>query len=90
MRIFLLALSGVLLLAGPARAADTTSTLHVAGWHCEGCGDRTASAVRKMKGVKDASADLDAKTLTVRFDDSEAKQEDIEKTVTSLHYKIVR
>jgi copper chaperone CopZ len=90
MRLSHVALACAFLFSGVALAKDTTAVLGVVGWHCEGCSERTVAAVKKVKGVKDASADVQAKRLVVTYDDSQVKQGDIEKTVTALHYKIAQ
>ena len=84
------ALAGAFLISGTAMAAQTTATIKVSGWHCESCSGKTVAAVKQVKGVKDASADPTAKTLTVTFEDSEVKQAQIERTIMELHYKIDR
>jgi copper chaperone CopZ len=90
MKISIVAFAAVSLLSGAAFAKEATSTLNIAGWHCEGCGDRTANAVKKVKGVKEAVADSEAKKLTVTYDDEVVKEGDLEKAVTALHYKVVK
>ena len=90
MKLSLVAFAAVSLLSGAAFAKEATSTLSVSGWHCEGCGDRTASAVKKVKGVKEAVADSEGKKLTVTYDDEVVKVAAIEAAVTALHYKVVK
>ncbi len=89
MKITLAAFVGALLLSGVAMAKDTTTAFMVSGWHCEGCSGKTVSALTKVKGVKDATADVETKRLVVTYDDTEVKEADIAKTVMSLHYKVV-
>ncbi len=88
MKLKLAAFAGAVLLSGVAMAAETTTAYTVSGWHCEGCSGRTVDALKKVKGVKNATADVDTKRLVVTYDDSQVKEQDIEKTVTSLHYKV--
>lgn len=88
MKIAGIALLGSLLLSTVALAKETTETFKISGWHCEGCAGRTADAVKHLQGVKDATADVAGKTLTVVYDDTKAKSADIESTITSLHYKV--
>ncbi len=88
MKTALAALAAGLLLSGTALAEDATTTLKVSGWHCSGCSKKTAKAVQAVKGVKEAIADSEKKTLTVTYDDTVAKPADIEKAVAALHYSI--
>lgn len=90
MKLSIVAFATVSLLSAAAFAKEATSTLSVTGWHCEGCGDRTANAVKKVKGVKEAVADSDSKKLTVTYDDEVVKIAAIEEAVTALHYKVVK
>lgn len=80
--------SSVFLFSGAALAAETTATLKVSGWHCAGCGNRTAKAVKAIDGVVEAKTDVEAKTLTVTYDDEKTSEEAVEKAVAALKYKI--
>ena len=57
-----------LLLPGSALAEMKTVTLSVPTMNCFMCPFTVRSALRRVPGVADASADLGAKTATVKFD----------------------
>jgi copper chaperone CopZ len=75
-----------LLLSLAAQAADQTLHLRIDGWHSKGDAYKTEQAVRGVKGVRDVSADLAKKELTVTFDDSLASSAAIEKAVGEAGY----
>lgn len=86
--------AGFLLLAGvafapvPASAAEVTSEIRVSGWVCGGCIGRTEKALSDVKGVKEVNADLEAKVVTVTYDDDVTTLAAIEEKITSLKYKV--
>lgn len=47
----------------------THVTLEVTGMSCTGCEDTVESVVRDVRGVRDATADHEAGTVTVTGDD---------------------
>lgn len=85
---FATAFAAVVLLSGSAIAAETTTTLKVSGWHCGGCGNRTAKAIKALDGVADATSDVKAKTLTVTYDDEKTNTDAVEEAITALKYTI--
>lgn len=82
------AFAGVMLLSGTAVAKEATTTLKVSGWHCGGCGNRTAKVIKAIDGVKDAATDVENKTVTITYDDEKTNAEAFEKAITGLNYKI--
>jgi P-type Cu+ transporter len=88
MKAFGSVLAGAMLLSGAAFAADVTQTLKITGWHCEGCAGKTEAAIKSVKGVKTATADLEKKQVLITYDDAVAKKADIEAVVTKSHYKV--
>lgn len=94
MKVSYAILAGTMLLSGSAFAKEVTETLQMSGWHCSGCGDKTASAVMKLKETKKddtlkATADVKAATLTITFDDAKVTKADIEEAVKATKYKVV-
>ena len=75
-----------LALAFAVRAAEQTLSLKVEGWHSKGDVYKTESAVQKVKGVIRVSSDLEAKTMTVVFDDAAANAAAIQKAISSAGY----
>ena len=88
MKLFHVALAGSLMFSGAALAGEVTQTMHVSGWHCEGCAGKTESALKGAKGVKSATANLDKKEVQVTYDDTQTKKADLEAIVTKQHYKV--
>jgi Cu+-exporting ATPase len=73
-----------------AFAAEKTETIKITGWHCGGCAARTESALKDVKGVSVVSADKTKKQVTVTYDDSTAKHEDLEKAITDSGFAIAK
>jgi copper chaperone CopZ len=69
-----------------AFAKDASATFTVKGWHCGGCSGKTASAAKKLKGVKSASADEDSGKLEVAYDDSVTNEKAIVAAVKAVGY----
>lgn len=82
------ALAAAVLFSNVAAAKEATTTLKVSGWHCGGCGAKTEAALKKVKGVTVARADRENNTVTVTYDDAQAKPADIESAIAALHYKV--
>jgi copper chaperone len=48
----------------------TTTTLSVPAIHCDNCKSSIEGALNGLDGVSSAAVDVEAKTVTVSFDDS--------------------
>ncbi len=66
-----------------------TETLELRGMTCSACAAANERAVRKLPGVAEASVNLAAETLKVRFDDAEASLETIKDAVKKAGYEAV-
>jgi len=66
-----------------------TETLELRGMTCSACAAANERAVRKLPGVAEASVNLAAETLQVRFDDAEASLETIKDAVKKAGYEAV-
>src|SRR5689334_18139237 len=77
-----------LILCAPAAAfaKDTTATFNVKGWHCGGCSAKTETAVKKVEGVKSATADDDKGTLVVAYDDAKTNEKALMDAVKKIGY----
>jgi len=84
--IFMKRLSLALALALAVQAAEQSLSLKVEGWHSKGDVYKTESAVQKVKGVVRVSSDLEAKTITVVFDDASANPALIQKAISGAGY----
>jgi copper chaperone CopZ len=77
----LLALATLLGGAGAAWAQPRAEVLSVEGWACDRCAKRTEDALRAVTGVLDVATDVPRKRLTVRYEDTQVKLEDIRAAV---------
>ncbi|MBN8182017.1 heavy-metal-associated domain-containing protein [Roseibium aggregatum] len=76
-----------LLVAAPAFAAEQTVTFSVPGMHCPSCPFIVESAMGSVEGVTQVTADSDALTAEVVFDDAVASAEDIARASAAAGYK---
>jgi Cu+-exporting ATPase len=76
-----LALGASLLTSAVAFAKDTQATYDVSGWHCAGCTGKTEASLKKVKGVKTVTTDLDKNKVVVAYDDSKTNAAAIEKAI---------
>jgi P-type Cu+ transporter len=92
MKKILSLVAGAILTLAPAIAfaGTTQTTVKVSGWHCAGCADETADAIKKVKGVKTADADFDKGEVVVAYDDSKAKPADFAKAVKKSGYHVAK
>lgn len=94
MRTLIGACAGLLLFAGAAlfpataSAAEVTSTIRVSGWVCGGCTGRTERTLSALDGVKDVNADLEARQVTVVYDDEVVTLGTIEAAITKMKYTV--
>ncbi len=88
----LAALAWALVVLAPATAfaGMTEATVKVKGWHCAGCAEETADAIKKVKGVKTVDADFDKGQVVVAYDDAKAKPADFEKAVKKSGYHVAK
>ncbi len=71
-----------------ASAKEANLTLRVSGWHCAMCPAKTEAAVKKVRGVQDAQADFDKKTLAVTYDDGKTGPKKIERAVVKAGFQV--
>ena len=76
--------------AASALASEAKTTVKIAGWHCAGCAEETAEAIKKVKGVKSVDADFDKNEVVVAYDDSKVKPADFEKAVKKSGYNVAK
>ena len=84
-------IAGFLLAAGLATAAfagEKTETLKVSGWHCGGCAARTESALKDVKGVTTVAADKAKHSVTVTYDDTKVKHDDLVKAIDESGFSV--
>jgi len=87
MKKMLLALGFVFAASGAAMAKDTQVTFAVSGWHCGGCSGKTEETLKKVKGVKSATASLDKKLVIVAFDDSLTNEKALKDAIKSAGFE---
>ena len=86
----LIAAAALAFLPATAFAGEATTTLKVNGWHCTGCAEETAAAIKKVKGVKSATPDFDKNQVVVAYDDSKVKAGDLEAAVKKTGYDLAK
>ncbi len=64
----------------------TDITIKVEGMSCMHCVMRVKKALESLRGVQ--SSDVQIGTVTVSFDETALKKEDIEKAIISAGYKV--
>ncbi len=82
------ALFMILASCSTASAKEVNLTLRVSGWHCAMCPGKTEASVKKVKGVREAQADFDKKTLAVTYDDRKTGPKKIEKAVVEAGFQV--
>ncbi|MGA1793532.1 MAG: heavy metal translocating P-type ATPase [Thermoplasmatota archaeon] len=68
---------------------DLTANIKVTGMTCAMCSTAIASALKDVKGVKEADVDLAREIATVRFDPGKATVSGLEKTIKEVGYGVV-
>src|SRR5690606_7891962 len=53
---------------------------------CQGCVNTIKTAFKGVEGVKDVSANIDAKVVTVNFDDEKISSDKIKSTIADAGY----
>ena len=87
----LLALLALSLLAPFAALAEERSiSLKISGWHSKGDSFKTEVALKQLKGVKSASAEMAKKQISITFDDAIATQAQLEKAIAEAGYSIAQ
>ena len=84
MKNFVFALA--LAMSGAAFAAEKTEHIKVSGWKCDACPQKTATALKGVKGVHSASADRGKNEVVVKYDDSKAKRADLDKAIAEAGF----
>ena len=67
----------------------TITVLNVEGMHCEHCVNAVTTAVGALSGVAGVSVDLDAKTVTVEHEPTEAPLDKIEFEIEDQGFEVV-
>lgn len=65
----------------------TDIIIKIEGMSCQHCVMRVKKAVEGLKGVQ--GADVQIGSVTVKFDETEVKKEEIEKAIANAGYKVV-
>lgn len=76
-----------MLVAAPAFAVEQTVTFSVPGMHCPSCPFIVESAMGRVEGVTQVTADSDTLTAKVVFDDAIVSAEDIALASAAAGYK---
>lgn len=73
-----------------ALAAEKTETIKVDGWKCEKCPPKTEAKLKHVNGVESATADRAKGQVVVKYDDTKAKRDDLEKAVADSGFSVAR
>jgi mercuric ion binding protein len=84
--VWVVLLAGVFGFGVPAMADETTATFTVEKMTCATCPLTVRIAMERVDGVIDAKVDLDSKTATVAFDDSETSVKEIAEASTNVGF----
>ena len=68
--------------------ATTNVTLKVEGMTCTGCEQRLGTALRRLEGVSEATADHRTGELTIRYDPETTSREALEERVVTAGYEV--
>jgi copper chaperone len=66
----------------------TTTTLSVPAIHCDNCKSSIEGALNGLDGVSSAAVDVEAKTVTVSFDDSSLGMDLIKETIEDQGFDV--
>ena len=83
--ILLSAVIAISSVANLARAEKVCFEVH--GMTCATCSVTLKSAVKKLKGIQDISASIEAKSAEVDFDSSQTNANAIKKAIDDVGYK---
>ncbi len=65
-----------------------TVQFNVNGMTCQGCARAVTNAVMALSGVANVDVDLEAKKVTVSFDDTKQDKMAIEEAITEAGYEL--
>ena len=82
--------AAVLLFSLGAAASEQTASLKIQGWHSKGDALKAEAMVKAMTGVKNVTTDVQAKTLTVVFDDAAVTQARLIKAIEGAGYTVAK
>lgn len=66
----------------------TNTVLHVEGMTCSHCKMAVEKALKTLDGVKDASVDLEAKTVSVDYDSTVIDESDLKRNIADAGYEV--
>ncbi len=68
--------------------ATTTRTYRIEGFHCSGCADNLAGALRRLEGVIRVHAEFERALVEVRFDPERISDETIEAQIDRAGFAV--
>ena len=66
-----------------------TKTFNIVGMHCASCVTLNERALKKVKGVKDASVNFGTHSATVEYDENQASEKMLHDAVIKNGYKVL-
>ena len=87
-RIVVLTILAIAVLYGCTKQNDESTTVLVRtpSMVCGTCAKTITHAIEKLDGVQDVNADVDKKTVTVKFISSKVTLDNVEKAITAAGY----
>jgi copper chaperone len=68
--------------------AMTTATIVVPGIHCDHCKHSIEGALAPLPGVRSAQVDIDARTVTVEFDQARVERDQLVAAIEDQGYDV--
>ena len=65
-----------------------TETIHVPEIHCDHCKSSIEGALQPLSGVREASVDIDARTVTVDYDAEVTSRDDLVAAIEDQGYDV--
>jgi len=81
---------GVGLIAGTAVAKEATAEMKVPAMDCAACTVVIKKALTQTKGVKNVDLNVDKRTATIVYEDTQVTQAEIQKTIEKAGFKTER
>jgi copper chaperone CopZ len=78
---------GLGLAAGIAMAKEATAEMKVPAMDCAACTVVIKKALTQVKGVKNVDLNVDKRTATVLYEDTQVTQAEIQKTIGKAGFK---
>lgn len=72
----------------PEEAVVVEKTLHISGMHCDMCEASIEKGINELDGIESVQASWNDSTAIVKYDESVASMDDIEKAIERRGYSV--